>query len=149
MHENVRSLVLAELRKVKVRRGKEPSVNLILNVAKHVQMPDWLRTTCFTATWAKDIRITFRASGINRKMMKNKQSVQFLKYCDWVANYVTSHTKISYKLAKEKHVEIIGAMKSPRAWSNFSGRVGKRINLDYLKAVTPEDTSIASGTFFF
>ncbi len=88
----------------------------------------------FHSDVAKDIRITFRASGINRKMMKNKQSVQFLKYCDWVANYVTSHTKISYKLAKEKHVEIIGAMKSPRAWSNFSGRVRKRINLDYLKA---------------
>jgi len=80
-----------------------------------------------------DVRLQFRNTKINRKRMKNGRSKTFLKYVDWVENYMKSNDRISYLIAKEKHRELIGKIKSPRAWSNFSSRVRKRMELDYLE----------------
>ena len=65
--------------------------------------------------------------------MRNGQSKKFLVYVEWVKQYMKSHNRISYLLAKQKHVEIIGDIKSSRAWSNFSNRVRTRLNLNYLQ----------------
>ena len=129
----VRKSVIEKLTEMNFTKKKEPPLELILHIAKRMPKCDWMDSNSFTSTWAKDLRLDFRETKINRKRMKNRQSKKFLLYVDWVQEYFESHDKVSYLTAKEKHREIIGKIKSSRAWNNFSSRVRRRANLNYLK----------------
>ena len=64
--------------------------------------------------------------------MKNSRSKTFLNYTDWAEENLLQYRKISYKLAKQKHREIIGEICNSRSWNKFSNRVMKRVNAEYL-----------------
>ena len=119
-YEMIRDGVLRELRKIKFKPGKEPSLLLIQNIAKKQPASDWNKKNTFTLTWAKEVRILFRKHKVNEKHMRNNQSKKFLLYIKWVTEYMKTHDRISYLLAKQKYTQLIGEIKSSRAWSHFS-----------------------------
>ena len=125
-------LFVVKLNKIKFKAGKEPSLLLIQSIAKKQPAPDWNKKNNFTLSWAKEVRILFRKNKINRKHMRNKQSKKFLLYIKWVTEYMKTHDRISYLLAKQKHTQLIAEIKSSRTWSHFSRRVRARVHLDYL-----------------
>ena len=131
--EKVRDGVLVELRKLNFKKGREPSLTLIQNIAMKLPVADRQNKNNYGTSWAKGVRLLYRKAKINRKNMRNNQSKKFLIYIEWLAKYMKTHDRISYVLSKQKHVEIIGIIKSQRAWSCFSRRVRTRLNLEYFK----------------
>ena len=136
----LRKATIAALKRMKFRKGKEPSLQMIRHIAMQQPRSDWLELSSVSSTWAQKIRNIFREQKVSRKCMKNKRSKRFLNYIDWVAVHMRDHERISYALAKQKHIEIIGEIKSTRAWSNFSNRVRERTKLQYF-----EDKSLPKG----
>ena len=81
-----------------------------------------------TPSWAATIRLGIRGS-VNPKNDEEQKSRRFVSYLEWTKEFLQTHSKVPFDIAKKQHKELIGTIK-PGVWSKFSLRVRKRLNLD-------------------
>ena len=123
--QKLRDSTIAKLRQVGYGSERVPSLKAILRAAAVCEKSDWLEQCDMRPTWASDIRHTLQGS-VNTKMMKTQKSKKFLRYLNWVQEYLQTNSSVPYEIAKKQHKELIGPIGK---WSNFSKRVRVRLDL--------------------
>lgn len=113
---------------MKFRAGKEPSLNLILNLIEKCSASDWWPEKSCSIWWARELRFEFRENAIKKTNMWTRTAQKFLDYISWLETYFETHTELSFDLAKGKHIELIGPIKHGRAWGKFSLKPKKQIS---------------------
>ena len=107
---SLKNFMICELHRI--GKEKEPSIRLIRYLATKAEKCDWIDNNDISNTIASQMRLKLRGK-INRSNMKTGRCKNFLSYSDWVETHLQEQGKISYKLAKRKHREIIGEIKIP------------------------------------
>ena len=98
LYADIKNNVKQKLKAMKFQAGKEPSLNLILNLIGKCPESDWWPEKSCSIWWARELRFEFRGNVIKKTNMRTTAAQKFLDYISWLETHFETHAELSFDL---------------------------------------------------